>query len=133
MALVVFSVAGRNHDSDGNPDLMTYEPPHVNEGGGWNGASTFNAPEPGIYFFSISFVRDANTGGTEDDVFVFLRKQGADVGFAWCGAGSGTRSTGTYSVAIRLAKNDRIETFAGSDAGRRRVFPVYQFSGFLVH
>lgn len=133
MAQVIFSAKGENHDSDGNPDLMTYMPGGLNVGGGWNDSSTFKAPEKGFYFFSITCVRNAiNTGGTEDDVRILLRRNGTDVGFAWCGQGSGARSTGAYSVAVKLNQNDRIETFADSDGGRRRVFGIYQFSGFLI-
>ncbi len=121
MAQVDFSVEGRDHDSDGNPDLIIYQRTHVNVGGGWNGSSTFNAPEDGVYFFAISCVRDAHSGGTDNDVRIYLRKNGTDVGYAWCGEGSGRRSTGAYNVALRLARNDRIETFAQSDAGLRRV------------
>ena len=132
MAQVAFSVEGRRHDSDGDPDLMTYQKTHVNAGGGWDGTSAFNAPEDGVYFFAISCVRDAHTGASEDDVRIFLRKNGTDIGFAWCGQGSGKRSTGAYHVVIPLARNDRIETFAQSDGGLRRLFYLYQFSGFLV-
>lgn len=131
-AQVVFSVSGKDHNSDGNPDLMTYQTIHANVGGGWNGSSTFNAPVAGAYFFAVSCVREASGGATADDVFILLRKNGRDVGFAWCGAGSGNRSTGVYHVAIPLRRNDRVETFANSDAGRMRLFRTYQFSGFLV-
>jgi uncharacterized protein (DUF736 family) len=132
-AQVVFSAEGRDHSSDGNPDLIIYQTTHENVGGGWNNSSTFNAPFPGVYFFAISCVRNAvNTGGTEDDIRIALLKNGAEVGFAWCGAESGKRNAGAYNVAIRLARNDRIETFAQSDGGRQRVFGAYQFSGFLV-
>ena len=132
-AQVVFSVEGRDHSSDGNPDLINYQTTHVNVGGGWNNSSAFIAPFPGVYFFAISCVRNAiNTGGTEDDIRIALLRNGNQVGFAWCGAESGKRNTGAYNVAIRLAHNDRIETFAQSDAGRPRFFGTYQFSGFLV-
>lgn len=132
MAQVAFSAEGKGHDSAGPPALMAYQTTHANAGGGWDGESEFIAPEGGFYFFTISCVRDASTGASNNDVRIYLRKNGADVGFAWCGSGSGTRSTGAYNVVLSLAQNDRVETFSQADADQRRLFYIYQFSGFLV-
>ena len=99
-AQMIFSAEGANHTSEGDPKLMVYGQHYVNVGLRWNEQDTFRTILPGVYFFAISCVREASGGATADDVRIVLRKNGQPVGSAWCGAGSGTRSTGAYSVAL---------------------------------
>ncbi len=131
---VVFSVSGQGHTSDGNPDILSYDPPAADVGHGWVAPATFKVPVSGIYFFTLSFVKDAYyQGGTEDDVFVRLRKNGTEIlASAWSGEGSGKRGTGTVSVAIKLHKDDAIDTVADSDGGVKRYVAQYQLTGFLI-
>ncbi len=139
MNAVVFSVSGRGHVSEGNPTVLSYSTNHVNFGEGWqSSSSTFNVPVTGIYFFSISFVKDAyKNEGTEDDVYIHLRKNASEiVGSAWSGEGAGKRGTGTYTVAVKLQKGDIIDTLAASvgksGSEYKRHIHTYHFTGHLI-
>jgi C1q-related factor len=104
-------------------------------GGGWtSGGGTFIAPCGGLYFFSISFVKDAYSyGGTTNDVQVEITRNGIGKGYAWSGAGDGNRSTGTYSVSLLLEAGDYVQTVVSSDGGgAMRHLIRYNFTGHLV-
>ncbi len=132
--IVAFSVVGSEHVSSGAATLLGYAGTYTNVGGGWTaGGGTFVAPCRGLYFFSISFVKDAYYyGGTTDDVYVFLYRNGTHRGYAWSGEGDGYRSTGTYSIALLLDAGDYVQTFASSDGGYTRHLSRYSFTGHLV-
>lgn len=133
--IVAFSVTGYNHVSSGGSTLLGYAVTYENVGGGWApGGGTFIAPCRGLYFFSISFVKDAYYyGGTTTDVFVTITRNGIDKGAAWSGAGDGSRSTGTYSVSLFLEAGDYMQTFVSSDGGGvTRHLGRYNFTGHLV-
>lgn len=129
----VFSAQGNGHTSDGNPDLMHYQKTNVNlPANSWNG-STFTVPTAGVYFFCITFVKDAfYEGGTQEDVYVTLRRNNQDIGRAWSGQGAGQRGTGAFNAALQLNAGDSVQTWADSDGGYKRHIAEYQFSGFLI-
>ncbi len=104
-------------------------------GGGWTpGGGTFIAPCPGLYSFSISFVKDAYYhGGTTNDVFVHITHNGVEKGYAWSGAGAGNRDTGAYNLVLLLQQGDYVQTFVSSDGnGATRHLARYNFTGHLV-
>jgi hypothetical protein len=133
--IVVFSAVGEHHVSSGGLTLLGYSGTYESVGGGWTpGGGTFIAPCRGLYFFSISFVKDAYYyGGTTDDVYVTITRNGVGKGYAWSGAGDGSRSTGTYSVSLLLEAGDYVQTFVSSDGGgATRHLARYNFTGHLV-
>ena len=133
--MVAFSASNNvAHVSQGTEALLAYGTTYTNLGGGWvNGGGTFSAPCTGLYTFTVSFVKDAYyNGGTTDDVYVYIKKNNASVGYAWSGEGAGMRGTGTYTVALYLAQGDYVQTFAGSDGGYKRNVQLYNFTGVLV-
>jgi hypothetical protein len=129
----VFSAQGTGHVSDGDPDLLAYQTTNVKiPPVRWNG-STFTASVEGVYFFCITFVKDSYAqGGTQDDVFIILRKNDTEVGRAWCGEGGGRRATGAFNAALQLKKGDVVGTWAASDGGYKRHIAQFQFAGFLI-
>ncbi len=129
----VFSAQGYGHVSVGDATLLQYGHTHVEiPDGTWDGAS-YKVRVTGVYFFSIAFVKDAyNNGGTSDDVFIFLRINNKDIGKAWSGEGAGQRGTGAYSVAIKCKRGDVVQSWAGSDGGKKRHIVDYQFTGYLI-
>ncbi|MDC0711284.1 fibrinogen-like YCDxxxxGGGW domain-containing protein [Stigmatella sp. ncwal1] len=132
--IVGFSVVGSGHVSSGEPTLLGYSGTYQNVGGGWiQGGGTFIAPCPGLYSFSVSFVKDAYySAGTTDDVFVHIKQNGIDKGYAWSGEGAGYRDTGAYSVVLLLQDGDYIQTFVSSDGSSTRHLARYNFTGHLV-
>jgi hypothetical protein len=134
---VAFSVTGASHVSQGNALLLGYNDKiYTNVGGGWpnvlNG-STFTAPCTGLYVFTVSFVRDSMyNGGSTDDVYVFIDKNGTSMGSAWSGEANVYRMTGTYTVTMMLSAGDSVHTTVGSDGGYKRHLANYNFSGFLL-
>ena len=130
---VVFSAEGAGHVSEGAPVLLEYKATHANRGDAWSERSTFDAPFTGVYVFILTFVKDATDhGGTKDDVRIIIRKNGENLGAAWSGVSEGPRSTAAYSVAFPLNAGDKIQTFAESDAGRKRHIASYQLTGYQV-
>lgn len=133
---IAVSVYGNNHFTSGQDVLLTYKNVITNEGGAWNPsiASHFVAPCAGLYFFTISFVKDAYYhGGTTDDVMVYLTKNVTTmVGEAYSGEGAGMRGTGVYSVTLRLAQGDAVQTFVHSDGGPMRHLAEYNFTGYRI-
>lgn len=143
---IAVSVFGAWHGSSGADSLVPYPNVITNEGNAWLPSSAwlpalFLAPCKGLYFFTISFVRDANYGppqcaggpGTEDDIVVYLTKNlGLPIGGAWAGEGDGKRATGTYSVVLRLNVNDLILSYVRSDGGPARCLASYNFTGFRI-
>ena len=129
---VVFSAKNESHRSSGMPALINYDSTVVNEGGAWDGATTFTAPISGVYFFTLGFVKEAFGEPTEDDVFVHLNKGDETLGSAWSGQGTGFRGTGTLSLAIHLDAGDEITTLAASDEGAERFIRRLHFTGFLI-
>lgn len=132
--LVAFSVSGTGHISQGGLALLGYPTIHTLEGGGWAaGGGTFIAPCAGVYFFNVSFVKDAYYhGATADDVFVHVLKNGVDKGRATSGQGNVDRGTGTYSVTLFLKQGDHVQTFVSSDGDAKRHLLEFNFTGHLV-
>ncbi|WP_164020827.1 C1q-like domain-containing protein [Pyxidicoccus trucidator] len=133
--IVAFSVSGGNHVSEGGATLLGY--PHVitNEGANWpTGGGTFVAPCAGLYFFAVSFVKDAtNYGATNRDVYVQILQNGVSKGLAWSGyTADQDRAAGSYSVALVLEQGDYIQTFTFNDTGVKRHLYSYNFTGHLV-
>lgn len=132
--IVAFSVSGRGHVSEGGLVLLSYPTTHTQEGGGWGaGGGTFVAPCTGLYFFNISFVKDAyHYGATANDVFVHILKDGANKGRALSGQGHVDRDTGVYGVTLFLEQGDYVQTFVSSDGRMKRHLLEYNFTGHLV-
>lgn len=132
--IVAFSVSGSSHVSEGGLALLSYPTAHTQEGGGWaSGGGTFVAPCTGLYFFNVSFVKDAyHYGATANDVSVHVMKNGTAKGRAMSGQGHVDRATGTYSVTLFLRQGDYVQTYASSDGNLRRHLLEYNFSGHLV-
>jgi hypothetical protein len=57
---------------------------------------------------------------------------GIDKGYAWSGAGAGTRDTGTYTLTLFLQQGDYIQTFVSSQGGATRHLIRYNFTGHLI-
>jgi len=144
-APIAFSVLGFNNISSGQDSVLAYGPSSTsgiiitNEGPSWVAPTTFVAPCNGLYFFAISFIKDAFAfGGTEDDVNVYLTRTDlgnttlAIPGSAWSGEGSGKRSTGAYSVAIRLIRGDVIRSWVHSDGNPTRHLSNFSLTGFRI-
>ncbi len=139
-----FSATGA-HRSSGGRELLSYGPPITNVRpniwSGFVGNSTFVAPCDGLYYFSITFVKDPFIGrpyGTTDDVFVYItQKRGAgpfvDKGYAWAGEGAGRRG-GAYNVVLELLAGDWVQTWAHSDGipPKYRHLMKHDFGGFLI-
>ncbi len=131
------SITTRSHHvSAGNEVLLHYPDEHTS---GLLGQALFVAPCDGLYFFSISFIKDAYYySATTDDVYVVIRQNGVYKGRAWSGEGAGYRGTGAYSVVLELTAGDWIQTFAHSDGwpwptgGKTRHLMEHNFSGFLI-
>ncbi|GAB1543608.1 hypothetical protein NUACC21_62830 [Scytonema sp. NUACC21] len=132
--IIVFSVSGKTHISDGDPDVLQYPTTHINFGEAWQNSSLFKIPVTGIYFFTISFVKDSLLeGGTEDDVYIILRKNlSEEIGRAWSGEAAGKRDNATYTVSLKLQKGDIIDTLAASDSTIKRHIRSYRFTGYLI-
>jgi hypothetical protein len=133
--IVAFSAYGLWHVSQGGGTLLTYPNVITNAGAGWsNGGGTFVAPCAGLYYFTVSFVKDSYSyGGTKDDVYVCILQNGADKGCAWAGENiESDRVTGSYSVALMLEQGDYVQTFAFSDVGLKRHLAKFNFTGYLV-
>jgi hypothetical protein len=138
MTRVVVSVEGRTHTSDGNPDVLQYDTTHLIEppsGNIWSGKSLFTAPATGIYMVSFGFVKDTYYhGGTDDDVFMTLRKN-ADAALcrAWSGQGAGRRDSASHVCAVRLNRGETLDTVADSDGpGLKRHLASYYLTITLV-
>ena len=132
--IVAFSASGNGHVSEGGLVLLSYPTTHTQEGGGWGtGGGTFVAPCTGLYFFNVSFVKDAyHYGASANDVFVHVLKNGTAKGRALSGQGHVDRDTGAYSVTLFLEKGDYVQTFAASDGNLKRHLLEYNFTGHLV-
>ncbi len=132
--IVAFSVSGGGHVSEGGLVLLSYPTTHTQEGGGWAaGGGTFVAPCTGLYFFNVSFVKDAyHYGATANDVSVHVLKNGENKGRAMSGQGHVDRDTGVYSVTLFLTQGDYVQTFASSDGNLKRHLLEYNFTGHLV-
>jgi len=132
--IVAFSVTGTYHVSTGAPTLLGYQSTYTLYGGGWTaGGGTFIAPCAGLYVFTVSFVKDAYYyGGSTDDIFIHITRNGMYTGYAWSGEGSGNRGTGTYTVTLILNPGDYVQTFVASDGNVTRHLARYNFTGYLV-
>lgn len=108
----------------------------TNEGGAWDrGSSRFVAPTDGVYFFSVSFVRDAAGGyAADEDVYLWILINGGSPhrAYAWAGQGSGPRNETSHSEVQRLREGDIVETFVSSDAGAPRQLQHCVFTGFRL-
>jgi hypothetical protein len=144
---IAVSVHGEWHGTAGADVLIPY--PNIttnisNVSSVWFGQSFFVAPCGGLYFFTVSFVKDTyyNTCGgnvgTTDDVMVYLTKYVGSTPTiihstgAWSGEGAGRRGTGVYSVALQLNQSDIITSWVHSDGGRHRCLASYHFTGFRI-
>ncbi|KHD05468.1 hypothetical protein PN36_04900 [Candidatus Thiomargarita nelsonii] len=129
---IAFYAEGGGHVSSGTHMLVNFKTEVLDTRGAWNG-SRFTVPEAGIYLFSISFTKDAYYhGGTTDDVYLILYKNGKSVSSAWSGEGSGNRETASKTLILDLSKNDTIEFYAGSDGEYKRHLASYAASGFKL-
>ena len=109
--VVVVSVNGSDHRSSGSPKLLFYNNTVTDEGGAWYSDALFIAPCNGVYFFSVSFMKepygDLGSGlvWTDVDVYICLHRNGQPIGSyacAWSGENKGDRNGGSYNVALRL-------------------------------
>lgn len=132
--LVAFSVSGSGHVSEGGLALLSYPTTYTQVGGGWGaGGGTFVAPCTGLYFFNLSFVKDAYYhGATAHDVSVHILRNGEHKGRALSGQGHVDRDTGVYGVTLFLQQGDYVQTFVASEGSLKRHLLEYNFSGHLV-
>jgi C1q-related factor len=137
---IAFSVSGTGHHTGGQDVVLDYSEIITNEPtpGPWTVPNTFVAPCDGLYYFTVSFVKDAYYyGGTEDDVQVYLKimfPNGSikNLSEAWSGEGAGRRGTGAYSVTIRLNRGSLVQTYVHSDGGLTRHLARFHFTGFRI-
>jgi hypothetical protein len=139
---IAVSVAGQWLGTGGADTILNYATVITNVGGSpapWIGGSIFLAPCPGHYFFTVSFVKDtyypcSANGGTQDDVSIYLTRNGSLIGpnAAWSGEGAGRRGTGAFGVAVRLNQNDAVQSWVHSDGGQHRCLAAYNFTGFRI-
>ncbi len=134
MIPIAFSARCTEHVSNASNALITYDRTLL-ESDFWDG-TRFTAPRDGVYFFSISFVKDAYYhDGTEDDVYVHLCKNNEFVGFAWSGQGTGKRGTGALSLTLHLKQNDVITPKTDDDesvSDKRHISEAY-ITGFGLY
>lgn len=143
---IAFSASGTNETAIGSANLLMYDVENADTRGAWDG-STFEVPRSGVYYFNISMVRQTpQVEGSGDDVYIYLTRNGNPgtgevLGYAWAGqswdaSGSGydnTRTTGAFSIAIRLNEGDLIETYSGCDcAGSSWAISKFEFTGFYI-
>ena len=130
MIPVAFSAECTDHNSSGSASLIQYNKTHL-ASDFWNG-NTFTAPQPGIYHFAISFVKDGFGDDTEDDVFVYFYLNGGYKARAWSGQDTGKRGTGSMVITLFLNANDAITTKGYSDGGDQRRIRECHFTGYAV-
>jgi hypothetical protein len=149
-APIGFSVYGTWRGSSGADSLVPYTHVITNEGSRWFALPFPNLPGfflgcRGLWFFTVSFVRDAWIGpplcaggpGTADDISIYLTRYlngnlTVVPGAAWAGEGDGTRATAAYSVVLRLTVDEGVVPFVHSDTGSPRCLAAYYFSGFRI-
>jgi hypothetical protein len=141
---IAVSVSGSWHGTAGASVLLPYQNVVTdvsNTGSAWFGPAYFIAPCSGLYFFTVSFVKDSyyNTCGgnfgTQDDVGVYLAKFPSSTVYgpgALSGEGAGRRGTGVYSVVLQLNQSDVITSWVYSDGAVHRCLASYHFTGFLI-
>jgi hypothetical protein len=139
---IAVSVAGQWLGTGGADTILNYPTVITNVGGApapWTANSVFLAPCAGYYFFTVSFVKDSyyacsGSVGTQDDVAVYLTRNGQLIGpnGAWSGEGTGRRGTGAIGVAVRLNQNDAVQSWVRSDGGFHRCLAAYNFTGFRI-
>lgn len=130
---IAVSVTGSGHYSAGQDVLLAYSNTVTNMGSAWPANFVFFAPCDGLYYFNVTFVKDAYYyGGTTDDVSIYLFKNAYYIGQAWSGEGTGYRGTGAYGVALQLQQGDYVFTTVHSDGGPMRHLVEYNFTGFLI-
>ncbi len=129
---VAFSCQSESHVSSGSDKRLSYNNTSINSGKCWDG-KRFTAPVKGLYFFTMSYVRDAYyKGGTSDDIQVWIRLNGANKASAWTGQGDGKRATATCNVIFNMKKGDFVETYVTSDGGEKRYLRRCYLSGFRL-
>ncbi len=101
---VHFSVL-KNVLFNGQNGPVPFELVLLNEGGGWDGLSTFIAPVTGTYHFSFNGIKDT----TAATVLIYLRKDGFKVASAFAGAGSNAALT--LQVTLDLNRGSRVDLF----------------------
>jgi hypothetical protein len=102
--------------------LVSFDTTVTNHGKAWKPAlSAFIAPAPGVYFFTLAFVREGYKESPPPapiegyDVYLKLKHNDKYVAEAWGGQGTGKRPAGVASVAIVLEAHDQIQVFACTD------------------
>ena len=134
MIPIAFTGRCTEHVSSSSKALITYNRTLL-ESEYWDG-TRFTAPKDGVYFFSISFVKDAYYhDGHEDDVYVHLYKNSESMGYAWSGQGTGKRGTGALSLTLYLQQNDVITTKSDDDSSitdKRHISEAY-ITGFGMY
>ncbi|MBE2228181.1 MAG: hypothetical protein IAE93_12580 [Ignavibacteria bacterium] len=159
---IAFSYSGFNHFSGNQDELVFYNKKITAEGfDGLMIDRIFIAPCAGLYYFTISFVKNVQNGGTNDDVEIYLARNNTPpynqtgwlttkpitesngninnvaIGSAWAGENTGQRPAAVYSVILKLAQNEAIGTFIHSDTPNNQVSPnrrvaYFNFSGFRI-
>jgi len=107
----------------------------------WDG-TVFTVPEDGLYYLSVSFVRDSQDKeigdrGTNDDtqIHIWVYKTWATkkrVAFAWAGEASTSRQGASAAVAVPLKKGMKVTTTDWAEYDQFRRFRNCLFAGFKV-
>ena len=131
---VAFSVSGDRMHSKGNETVINYATTLTNtQARAWvHGGSHFRAPVTGLYLFTVSFTNEQSYGSSDEEVYVTIRKNGALKGFAFVGEGGSFRETGSYTVALDLARDDVVHTGVVDDFKGGRYLRFFNFTGVLV-
>lgn len=109
-----FSVSIPHHLVDGKPRTLVYDKINC-DSEAWN-KDTFTVPKDGIYYLSVSFMRDSHKGvhdgktGTRDDTQVKILVGDTVVAYAWAGEASRARQAASTSTLLPLTKHSKITT-----------------------
>ncbi len=129
---IAFSAHGDKHISSGSDALLSYSQTITNAGSCWDG-KRFTAPVHGLYFFTVSFTRDAYAhAASADDININIRLNGITKVSAWTGEGDGKRATASCSVICSMENGDFIDTYVSSDSGVKRYLRHYYLSGYRL-
>ncbi len=134
MKPIAFTAHIGSHTSSGSANTLTWSTTKL-ASEYWN-QTRFTAPKKGLYFFALSFMKNALFGDsdlTEDDVYLKLYQNGSFKGQARSGQDTGARGTGALSMTLYLEQNDTVEIRVDADGGAKRNITDAYFTGFALY